>query len=334
MPIRDEARYVGDCLEALSGQAYPSTHLEIICAEGRSVDGTREIIEAAATKDERIRAIDNPSGRTPDALNASLAVARGEVIVRMDAHALPPPDYVATCVAVLQRTDAWCVGGRMLKEGGEGSRSAAIAAATSSRFGVGDSSFHYATAGQFVDSVFLGCWPRWVFDRIGSFDPELTRNQDDELSYRIYEAGGSIWFDPSITVRYRARTSLGRLFEQHREYGFWKVRVFQKHPGAARWRHFVPPALVACVAAGVIGRDVPVIRSTAMIGVGAYFLATVATASRIAHSRPGLPLIDLARAFAAMHFGYGIGFWQGMVRFSAKWPAAFVGRRGNAGRHG
>ena len=327
MPIRNEARYVGACLSAVSAQAYPRDRLEIVCAEGGSSDATRKLLESAAAEDTRILVVDNPSGRTPDALNASLAVAHGEVIVRMDAHAVPPPDYIASCVASLRRTGAWCVGGRMLKEG-ERAKSAAIAAATSSRFGVGDSSFHYATSGQFVESVFLGCWPRWVFDRIGGFDPELTRNQDDELSYRIREAGGSIWFDPSISVRYYGRGSFRHLFEQHRQYGFWKIRVFQKHPGAARWRHFVPAALVACPLVIVTGPGAP--RRVATIGVGAYLMATAVSAARIARVRPELRFLDIAVAFAAMHFGYGIGFWQGTLRFVANWLPARLPRRGDA----
>jgi succinoglycan biosynthesis protein ExoA len=328
VPIRNEARDVGHCLQALRTQSYPSDHLEIICAEGSSTDGTRGLIERAADEDTRIRIVDNPSGRTPDALNAALAAARGQVIVRMDAHAIPRADYVANCVAALDRTGAWCVGGRMLKDG-ETSTSSAIAAASSSRFGVGDSTFHYAASPQFVESVFLGAWPRWVFEKLGGFDPDLPRNQDDELSYRIRKAGGRIWFDPAISVRYRTRDSFRSLFEQHRQYGFWKIRVFQKHPGAARWRHFVPAALVGSVVAGILGRGIPGLRRTATIGIGAYVVATFITASRIAGSKSELRALDVAKAFAAMHFGYGIGFWQGALRFLPMWGSTRIGRHGS-----
>lgn len=325
LPIRNEARRIGDCLSALSAQVYPNNRLEIICAEGCSTDGTREVIERAAARDTRIRVVDNPSGRTPDALNAALAAARGDVIALMGAHALAPPDYVALCVAALQRTGAWCVGGRLLKVG-DGPNSAAIAAATSSRFGVGNSAHHYAISARSVDSVFPGCWPRWVFDRIGGFDPELTRNQDDELSYRIRQLGGTIWFDPLISVRYHTRESHQRLFEQHRQYGFWRVRVLLKHPRSARWRHFVPAALVASPFVGAIGRGIPGIRGAATVGLGAYVVATLTISARIAHSRPDMQAMEVAKAFAAMHLGYGIGFWQGVLHFLPTWPLQIIAR--------
>ena len=320
IPARNEERYIGNCLAALAAQSYPPDRMEVLIADGLSSDRTREIVREFVTRDPRVRMLDNPSGRTPTALNTALEAARGSVICRMDAHAVAEPDYVAQCVSVLQETAAWCVGGRMEKVGGS-PMAAAIAAATTSRFGVGDSSFHYATHSQAVESVYLGCWPRAVFDTVGFFNQELVRNQDDELSYRIREAGGTIWFDPRIHVRYHGRDTLGGLFRQYREYGFWKVRVFRAHPKAVRWRHLVPAALVGTVAAGAA--TTPLLKPAGVVAVAAaavYGAGALLAASSLARRHPGLQRRQLVGAFACMHLGYGAGFWQGIAAAVVRQP--------------
>jgi len=314
IPARNEAQHIEDCLSALRTQTYPPELIEIIVADGGSTDGTADLVAATTTADPRVRLISNPSGRTASGLNAAIREAGGDVILRMDGHAVPAPTYVERCVGRLESDAVWAVGGRMVKS--SSSRlGRAIAAASSSPFGVGDSVFHYAEKVQAVESVYLGCWPRWVFDRIGSFDEEMVRTEDDELSYRIRQAGGTILFDPSIEVAYRPRESLGALFDQHRQYGFWKVRVFQKHPGSIRWRHLVPGMLTAVLATGIL---LPINRAAALpaaAAAAAYGLATAFAASRVAVRSPGLRVRDLVGAFCAMHLGYGIGLWQGLVRW-------------------
>lgn len=301
-----------DCLAALLGQSYPRDLIEILVADGNSTDGTRELVRTASKGDGRIRLLDNPSGRTPTALNIGIKAANGSVICRMDGHAIPADDYVERCVAVLKATGAWCVGGQMQKAGAT-LIGQAIALAATSRFGVGDSAFHYATSARAVESVFLGCWPKDVFRIVGLFDPELIRNQDDEFSYRIRQAGGTIWFDPSIRVRYFARDSLHGVFSQHRQYGMWKVRVFQKHARAVRWRHLVPGALVASLALGLLGPLFAPAGYVALTAAGAYLVALAFVVERVRSKDAGVRRAHLFGAFAAMHLGYGIGFWQGLL---------------------
>lgn len=317
IPARNEALHIESCMAALKKQTYPRELVEIIVADGASTDGTADLVMAAAQAESRIRLVDNPSGRTAAGLNAAIREAQGDVICRMDGHAVPAPTYVERCVARLDVDAVWAVGGRMVKTSAS-KLGRAIAGASSSRFGVGDSAFHYAEAVQSVESVYLGCWPRWVFDRVGMFDEELVRNQDDELSYRIRQAGGTILFDPSIEVAYRPRESLGALFEQHRQYGFWKVRVFQKHPGSIRVRHLVPGLLTGVLATGAL---FPISRTAALpaaAAAAAYGVATTTAAYRVAARSPGLRLRDVVGAFGAMHLGYGIGLWQGLVHWLPK----------------
>lgn len=324
VPMRNERRGIESCLSALQAQDYPAEHLEFVIADGDSTDGSRKIVDGLATRDPRIRIVASPGGRTPDSLNRAILASRGEVIVRVDGHSTPPRGHISRCVSLLYRTAAWCVGGRMLKVGTSAFGRAAAIAATS-RFGVGDSAFHFKTSAGPVESVYLGAWPRWVFDRVGLFDPELLRDQDDELSFRIRHAGGVIWFDPSISVEYHPRETWRRLFDQYRQYGKFKVRVIQKHPGAARWRHLVPAAFVTGLAVGLLTPFNPEYALTAGAIAFAYALANLTVAARAARVTGDVHVIDISRAFLAMHLGYGVGFWQGLVVFLPRW---FVDRRG------
>ena len=313
IPARNEERRIGACVAALLEQTYPVDRMEIVIAEGGSTDRTREIVSALGEKDPRIRLVDNPSGRTPTALNAAILASRGSVICRMDAHSVATPSYVERCIAVLRSSGAWAVGGRMEKVG-DSPVAGAIAAAATSRFGIGDSAFHYATVPAATESVYLGCWPKEVFHRIGLFNPALVRNQDDELSMRIHEAGGVVWFDPSIVVRYHGRESLASLFGQYRGYGRWKVPVLRLHPGAMRWRHTVPPIFVSSLGFGLLISPVAPLLGMLFAGapLAAYLAGSFLVAVRIRAA--GGRVHEVMAAFAMMHFGYGIGVVEGLVR--------------------
>jgi succinoglycan biosynthesis protein ExoA len=187
--------------------------------------------------------IDNPGRIVSTGLNSAIKAARGEIVVRMDAHTEYAPDYVQQCVAVLQETGADNVGGPA-RTRAETYLEKAVAAAYHSRFAVGGARFHDVNYEGWVDTVTYGCWRREAFDRFGYFDEELVRNQDDEHNLRIIRDGGKIWQSPKIRSWYRPRGSLSALFKQYMQYGYWKVRVIQKHKLPASWRHLVPGAFV------------------------------------------------------------------------------------------
>ena len=186
-------------------------------------------------------------------LNAAIRVAQGSIIIRLDAHTKYAPDYIRQCLAVLQETGADNVGGPCIAEG-KGFVSQAIAAAFHSPFAVGGARWHDLDYVGAADTVHLGCWRREVFDRIGLFDEELVRNQDDEFNLRLTRAGGKIWHSPRIKSWYRPRESLRALIRQYMQYGYWKVRVIQKHKMPASVRHLIPGGfvlLLICATAGV-----------------------------------------------------------------------------------
>lgn len=317
VPTRNEGATIQACLEALLGQDYPADQLEILVVDGLSTDDTREVVAAIAATDGRVRMLDNEQRVTPAAFNLGIGMALGGVIGVMSAHGIPAHDYVSQAVRELHEREAWCVGGRIDRVATTPVQRA-IAAATASPFGVGDASHNYRTTAGWVDTAFPGMWPRWVFDRIGRFDPELVRNQDDEFSYRIREAGGGVWFSPEIVVAYVPRGSFRALFSQYRQYGMWKVRVFQKHRGAARIRHLIPAMWVAALISGVVLALValPAILLTVVSGLSYVAVMTVAS---LRLRRDGTRATDVFRALLSLHLAYGVGFLQGLVRFAPHW---------------
>ncbi len=324
IPVRNEASTITRAISPFLMDT--SRHdIEVIIADGRSTDRTREVVSELAARDPRIRLVDNPAGAIPDGLNAAIRASHGDVIVRMDGHAEPSADYLAACLSVLSSSGAWNVGGRMVKTGGTRAARAASAAA-SSPFGIGGGLRHHLlTAPTDISSVWLGCWPRWVFERIGLFDPEMIVNEDEELNRRILDAGGNVRFDPSIWASYQSRASWTGIVRQYRRYGTYKVRSVQKHPSILRLRHLIPAALVAVV---VVSAAYALVVPAGVIVAFGTVLAWIAGATYSARSvaeSHGSTVPDVLTAFACLHVGYGIGFWVGFVRFAPRW---FIRRSG------
>jgi glycosyltransferase involved in cell wall biosynthesis len=334
MPVRNEEAFIARSLGAVLGQDYPPELMQVLVADGMSDDRTREVVAelARAHPAHSVEIVDNPGGIVPTGFNAALDRARGDVVVRVDGHTIIASDYVGQCVAALAASGADNVGGRMDAEG-SGPVGTAIALATSSPFGVGDSQFHYATGEHWVDTVYLGAWPREVFGRIGPFDPEMVRNQDDEFNYRLRAAGGRILLTDRIRSRYYSRATLRKLYRQYRQYGTWKVRVLQKHPRQMSARQFVPPTFAAVVGGGALLAPLsPVVRRVWLAALGSYGLATLAASVTIARRHGWRHLPVLPAVFAAVHLGYGSGFLAGLVRFRRRWRDRGYGGGAGTGR--
>ncbi len=321
MPVRNEADFIHQSLGALLAQDYPAENLEILVVDGLSTDDTRAFIQARQAQHPNLQLVDNPGHIVPTGFNVALARASGAIIIRVDGHTEIAPDYVRQCVAALQRSGADNVGGRMNAVGADaGAVRQAIALATSTPFGVGGARFHYSEQEEWVDTVYMGAWRREVFERLGGFDEELVRNQDDEFNYRLREQGGRILLCPSIQSRYTPRATFAGLWRQYFQYGFWKVRVMQKHPRQMQPRQFIPLGLVACVLGLALGALVYPPTAwllgfvLALYGV-ANLAASLWTAARA--DWRNFPLLPLA--FAILHFSYGLGFLVGLVKFSNRW---------------
>lgn len=315
IPARNEAGHIAGCLDGVLAQDYPADRLEVLVADGRSDDGTGEVLAGYVARDPRVRVIDNPGRVVPTGLNAAVAVARGEVVVRMDAHTAYAPDYVRECVAALRSTGADNVGGPWVARG-RGYLSRAIAAAFQSRFAVGTGRGHNPRYEGPVDTVYLGCWRRAAFDTFGPFDDELVRNQDDEHNLRLTRAGGRVWQTPRVRSWYTPRASLPALFRQYMQYGYWKVRVIQKHRLPASVRHLVPGLFVLALAGLAVAAPFAPVAAWGLAGLcGVYALALLVASAATARAAgwglfPALPPV-----FACYHLGYGYGFLRGVVDF-------------------
>lgn len=322
IPMRNEAASIGACLEAVLAQEYPEELLEVLVVDGDSDDDSAAVVEEIGrSHGGRVRLLHNPARIVPPALNLAIREARGEVIVRVDGHTRIAPDYVRAGVEALTRTGADNVGGPMIAVGG-GVWGDAVARVTSSRFGVG-SYFHFGTEEREVDTVYLGMWPRAVFGRIGLFDEELVRNQDDEWNYRLRKLGGRVVLTPAMRSQYQNRQSLRRLALQYWQYGMWKVRVLQKHPRQMSWRHFVPPGFVALLAS--LGVAAPFAAPAAWLlgGVAGGYLAAIALLSANLSAADGVRAWAAAMVtFAVIHICWGAGFLAGLVRFARRWLQA------------
>jgi succinoglycan biosynthesis protein ExoA len=311
VPARDEARHIEATLRALLSGDYPPDRLEILVIDGASSDATRALVAEIGRRDPRVRVLDNPAGRTPVGLNIGLAAARGDVIVRMDAHTLPAADYVRASVHALERTGAWAVGGPIAGRGDTAfGRAVAVAGATP--LGAGDARFRLGGAGS-VDTVYLGAWRRELFDRVGGFDEGLARNQDYELCLRIRAAGGLVWLDPAIRSTTQVRESPGALARQYFGYGRGRAATVKRHPRSLRWRQAVPAVFVAALVVGGIGAALarPLRRALALL-ITAYGLITVLESARIGRRLGGRDAARLPFVFWIMHLAWGTGFWVGM----------------------
>src|SRR5215510_12320266 len=304
VPCRNEKNYIEPCIRSLLAQDLLMGSFEIIVADGLSNDGTRDILARLAAEYACLRLVDNPGRIVSTGLNTAIRAARSRIIVRIDAHTQYAPDYVSQCLAVLQETGADNVGGPWIAQG-TGYMGRAVAAAFQSPFAVGGARGHNPHHTGPVDTVYLGCWPREVFDRITLFDEELVRNQDDEFNLRLRRAGRKIWQSPRIKSWYEPRESLQSLFKQQMQYGYWKVRVIQKHKIPASVRHLIPGCFVLSLIVLALASPWSPLAFWGSIGItGLYSMCNLAAATLTA-SHTGwrlFPLLPLV--FACYHFGY------------------------------
>jgi len=309
IPVRNEARYIRRCLEAVLSQDYPTDRLEVLVVDDRSTDASQNIVRRTSRL-QGVRLLINPTGGIPHGLNLAIRNAQGDVIVRVDAHAIIEPDYVTQCVAALQATGADVVGGppRNLGEGFWGS---VIAGAMASPFGR-PARFNRTTSAQAVDTVYMGAFRRDTLLRAGLYDESIQINEDYELNYRIRRSGGLIYHVPSIRSSYYNRRSLKSLWTQFWRYGRGKGTVLRRHPGSLQPRHLVAPLFVLALTCGmwltVVGRPSPMLALLIVYAViGSVFSWRAARGAGFRAS--GATLI----AFAVMHVSWGAGLWAGLL---------------------
>ena len=311
IPMRNEEHAIGACLDSILASTYPE-RFEILIVDGISDDDSTEVVSQYKEGDSDIHLLSNPDRIQAAAMNIGIFHARGDIVLRMDAHATYPPDYIRNCVDLLITSGADNVGGVQAAVG-QGRFGQAVAAAMNSRFGAGDAKYRTASKAHYVDSVILGAWRKETLIRLGGFRQDWAGNEDYELNIRLRAAGGRVLFDPSIRYRYGVRESPWALAKQYRTHGFYKARTLREYPDTLRWRQMAPPVMVAALIASPLAAVVD--WRLALIPVGVYGLG-LAMASVLTARRRGWSLLPFPPAvFATMHMSWGLGFWHGVTRW-------------------
>ncbi|MEV8331077.1 glycosyltransferase family 2 protein [Streptomyces niveus] len=309
MPVLNEERHLRNSVRHILEQEYDG-EMEVVIALGPSTDRTDEIAaelvrETADSARARVQTVPNPTGRTPAALNAAIKASKHPVVVRVDGHGMLSPNYISTAVRLLEETGAQNVGGIMNAEG-ENDWEHAVAAAMTSKIGVGNAAFHTGGKAGPAETVYLGVFRRAALEQQGGYNEEFIRAQDWELNFRIREAGGQIWFSPELRVQYRPRPSVRELAKQYRNYGRWRHVVARFHSGSINLRYLAPPVAVC---ANVLGVVVGLAFTPwALIVPGGYLAAIVAGSISAGKGLPLKARLQIPLALATMHMSWGVGF--------------------------
>lgn len=317
VPIRNEEVHIRECLDSILSQDYPRECMEILVIDGMSDDNTRGIIQDEyLTKFSNVSLLDNPKKTAPTAMNIGIRRSSGDIIIRMDGHSYMDRDFVKNAVDILNKKPYIdCVGGP-IESINEDYKSQAISLAMSSPFGVGNAKFRYSKEEQLVDTLAFGAYRREVFERIGLFDEELVRNQDDELNFRLVKSGGKILLSPFIRSFYYTRSSFGKLWKQYYQYGFWKVKVIKKHHQVPSLRSLIPMAFVmGLLVSAFISFFYTPFRWLLFLICISYGMGNIISASIICTREGWKYFFMLIFAFFILHFSYGLGFLDGLWRF-------------------
>jgi GT2 family glycosyltransferase len=313
IPVRNEEAFISRTLDGILAQDYPADRMEIIVADGMSDDRTRDIVHRYAQRHPHIRLVDNDDRVTPTGLNAAIAAARGEIILRIDGHCSVAADFVTENVRLLdEHPEAWIVGGPMVHRG-TGAFGQAVATAMSHPAGVGLATHRFPGFEGYVETVQFPAFRRWVFDRIGLFDTNLVRTEDDELNYRVLKAGGKMFVSPRVRYVYYVRNRISHLFWQYFHYSFWRIPVLRKHKKPTTVRQVVPLLFFIAIAvlfvAGwwlrqpMFALALPALYGAALLLVGASVVP-----------RLGVRAASLVPvAVLTMHVAYALGLLYGLL---------------------
>jgi succinoglycan biosynthesis protein ExoA len=310
----NEERYIARCLEQATGQRYPENLISIWVVDGGSDDSTVTIARAHATVDPRVHVLaDGRRRNLPEALNLALERSSAELVAKVDAHGSPDRDFIAAAVdAMLDGGESVaCVGGQP-EQHGETPFGRAVALSRTARFGSGRGSYTLGRQARPVPSVQCGVYRRSVLEQVGPFDPDMAYGEDEELNFRITEAGFRILLDPRVRFHYFTRPTWRGAYRQYRNYGTARIRVVRAHPGFLRPHHLAPGVLVV-VLAGLAGPAVvqPAPRRALLAIVAGYLAAATAGAGLAARSERRL-IPRVIAAFGALHLGYGVGVLRGL----------------------
>ncbi len=319
IPCYNEQDSIQDLLAAICEQDYPLQDLEVVISDGMSTDATRDRIAefAEAVPELTLKVVDNPQRNIPAGLNQAIEAASGEILVRMDAHSLPHPDYLKFSVKALLNNKGDNVGGVInIKPANQSLIARSIALAAVHPLGVGDAKYRTGAQAGEVDTVAFGAYRASLVERIGGYDESLLTNEDYEFNVRVRKSGGKIWLDPKIRTTYLSRSSLRALAAQYWRYGYWKLRMLLRYPETIRWRQVSGFFVLSWLVLGLLSIWFKAARWLLLGEAVIYGTALLAAGMSAAWKErdPGL-VVGLPLAVATMHFSWGSGFLVSLIGF-------------------
>jgi len=319
IPCINEERYIGKCLDSLVSQDYPKEKMEVFVVDGMSEDRTREVINKYVEKYSFFKLLDNPKKFTPFALNTGIRNSKGEIIIRMDAHATYIKDYISKCVKYSKEYGADNIGGTVKIIPKTNTLIAkTIALSLSNPFGVGNAYYKsgYSKEPRWVDTVFGGCYKRGIFAKIGLFNENLVRSQDMEFNLRLKRAGGKILLVPDIVSYYYPKSNLKDFFLHNIKDGIWAIYPLKFVKMPFKLRHYIPLIFVSgLLGTGLLAIFFPTFFWLFLIAVGLYFLANIYFSIQIIGKEKDIRFLFLMPlAFATRHIGYGLGSVWGLIK--------------------
>lgn len=324
VPCYNEEATIRHLLDAVLAQTYPREQLELVISDGLSTDHTQDVIIAFQKEyaDLAVRVVKNTARSIPSGLNQAIRESRGEIIVRLDAHSMPIPEYVERCVAAHLEGKGENVGGVWeIRPGAKTWIAESISFAAAHPLGVGDAMYRLNAKAGAVDTVPFGSFRRTLIERIGAFDETLLSNEDYEFNTRVRESGGVVWLDPSIRSVYFSRSTLGKLASQYWRYGYWKLQMLRRYPHTLRWRQALPPVFVLIFFSLIVLSLWAVLARYALAAQALFYFAILGLAGlKLAiNKRKGFLFWGLPFAISTMHFSWGAGFlWSGILSLFKK----------------
>ncbi|WP_430645811.1 glycosyltransferase family 2 protein [Agromyces sp. GXS1127] len=324
MPVLNDASHVRAAVGSILAQEYDGP-VEVLIALGPSIDGTNELVEDLASRDARVRVLENEAGSTPAGLNLGIRAAVHPVVVRVDSHSMLPVDYTRLAVETLVRTGADNVGG-IMDARGETPFERAVALAYTTPVGLGGSAFHVGGHEGPAETVYLGVFRKSALERVGLFDETIKRGQDWELNRRLRQTGGTVWFTPELAVTYRPRSSMERLARQMLSTGLWRGELARRFPAANGIRYFVPPAMVVGVVVGLVLGVIGIVQAATgqapwlLLGFAVplvYLLFVVAATIAYARGRGAATAAWFLLVLPCIHVAWGTGFVLGYLSLTS-----------------
>ena len=307
-PCFNEAAFIEKAVKTILHSDYPAELIELLVVDGMSTDGTREIVRKMAEQDNRIKLLDNPRKIVPAAMNIGIKASRGEYIIRIDCHSTFAPDYISKCIEVSQRTGADNVGGYIeTMPGADTAIAKAIAAATSNRFGIGNSTFRLSGIEREVDTVPFGTFRRELFDKIGLYDQRLVRNQDIELNARIRKTGGRIIISPEIKLSYYNRATYRDLWRQSFNNALWNPYTLWLAGRGPSMRHFIPMIFVLGLMVLVTGAFFFWYVKWILLGYVLFYLSVAFCFSIQSTRQTDVSAFLVLWSYVTLHIAYGLG---------------------------